>query len=135
MYDHDFLSMMQLGLLICHLHSVDQVVEFFTQVLDFSLTEAAEGPDGVVAAFLSCSNKAHDIAFIRRPEPGKFHHAAFWLDLETDIKTDVKLRTNWSTVLLWNNENRYEIVDELQEWCQEHHVTRLADLTGGLQLE
>ncbi|PYX32083.1 MAG: dihydroorotate dehydrogenase [Acidobacteria bacterium] len=28
-----------------------------------------------------------------------------------------------------------KIVDELQEWCQEHHVTRLADLTGGLQLE
>src|SRR5262249_32840634 len=56
------------------------VVKFFTEVLDFSLTEAAEGPDGVVAAFLSCSNKAHDIAFTTRPEPGKFHHAAFWLD-------------------------------------------------------
>src|SRR5438093_213418 len=28
-----------------------------------------------------------------------------------------------------------KIVDEWQEWCQEHHVTRLADLTGGLQLE
>ena len=28
-----------------------------------------------------------------------------------------------------------KIVDELQEWCTEHHVTRLADLTGGLQLE
>ena len=38
--------------------------------------------------------------------------AAFWLELETEIKTDVKLRTNWSTVLLWNDENRYEIVDE-----------------------
>jgi dihydroorotate dehydrogenase (NAD+) catalytic subunit len=28
-----------------------------------------------------------------------------------------------------------KIVDELQEWCTERHVTRLADLTGGLQLE
>jgi dihydroorotate dehydrogenase (NAD+) catalytic subunit len=28
-----------------------------------------------------------------------------------------------------------KIVDELQEWCTEHHVTRLADLTGGLLLE
>ena len=66
----------------CNLHGPDipGVVKFFTEVLDFSLTEAAETPDGVVAAFLSCSNKAHDIAFIRRPEPGKFHHAAFWLD-------------------------------------------------------
>jgi catechol 2,3-dioxygenase len=66
----------------CNLHGPDipGVVKFFTEVLDFSLTEAAETPDGVVAAFLSCSNKAHDIAFIKRPEPGKFHHAAFWLD-------------------------------------------------------
>jgi catechol 2,3-dioxygenase len=66
----------------CNLHGPDipGVVKFFTEVLDFSLTEAAESPEGVVAAFLSCSNKAHDIAFIRRPEPGRFHHAAFWLD-------------------------------------------------------
>lgn len=48
----------------CNLHgpNIDAVVEFFTEVLDFSLTEAAETPDGIAAAFLSCSNKAHDIA-------------------------------------------------------------------------
>jgi catechol 2,3-dioxygenase len=63
-----------------HGPNIDQVVEFFTEVLDFSLTEAAETPDGIAAAFLSCSNKAHDIAFIRRPEPAKFHHVAFSLD-------------------------------------------------------
>ena len=28
-----------------------------------------------------------------------------------------------------------KIVDELQEWCAEHDVARVADLTGGLQLE
>ena len=66
----------------CSLHgpNIDGVVEFFTEVLDFSLTEAAETPDGTAAAFLSCSNKAHDIAFIGRAEPGKFHHVAFSLD-------------------------------------------------------
>jgi len=66
----------------CNLHGPDipGVIKFFTEVLDFSLSEAAESPDGVIAAFLSCSNKAHDIAFIHRPDPGKFHHAAFWLD-------------------------------------------------------
>jgi catechol 2,3-dioxygenase len=63
----------------CNLHgpNIDRVVEFFTEVLDFSLTEAAETPDGIAAAFLSCSNKAHDVAFIRRAEPAKFHHVAF----------------------------------------------------------
>lgn len=40
--------------------------------------------------------------------------AAFWRDLETEIKLDVKLRTNWNAVLLWNDENRYEVVDELE---------------------
>jgi len=67
----------------CNLHgpNIDDTVKFFTELLDFSLTEAAQTPDGsIAAAFLSCSNKAHDIAFIKRAEPGKFHHAAFWLD-------------------------------------------------------
>ena len=40
--------------------------------------------------------------------------AAFWLELETEIKTDVKLRTSWNAVLLWDDEYRYEILDELQ---------------------
>jgi len=26
-------------------------------------------------------------------------------------------------------------VDELQEWCHEHHVAKLADLTGAMLLE
>ena len=64
-----------------HGPDVDAVVEFFTKVLDFELTEAAARPDGsIAAAFLSCSNKPHDIAFIRRDEPGRLHHVAFWLD-------------------------------------------------------
>jgi hypothetical protein len=40
--------------------------------------------------------------------------AALWIELDTEVKKDVKLRTNWNTVLLWNDENRYEIVDELE---------------------
>ena len=64
-----------------HGPNIDATVEFFTDVLDFSLTEAAQTPDGHVAAgFLSCSNKAHDIAFIGRDEADKFHHVAFSLE-------------------------------------------------------
>jgi catechol 2,3-dioxygenase len=72
----------------CNLHgpNIDATVRFFTEVLGFSLSEAAQTPDGsIAAAFLTCSNKAHDIAFIRRDEPGKFHHAAFWLDSWYDV--------------------------------------------------
>src|SRR6266852_7703223 len=39
------------------------------------------------------------------------------------------------TASYWDPCATEKIVDELQEWCTEHHVTRLADLTGGLQLE
>ena len=39
---------------------------------------------------------------------------ALWVELQNEIKTDVKLATNWATVLLWNDETRYEVVEELQ---------------------
>ncbi len=59
---------------------IEQVLAFFTEVLDFKLTEKIELPDGVLAIWLSCSNKAHDIAFVKHAEPGKFHHLAFFLE-------------------------------------------------------
>lgn len=39
---------------------------------------------------------------------------ALWLDLQKDIKADVKLFSNWNTVQQWNDENRYDFVEELQ---------------------
>ena len=32
------------------------------------------------ALWLSCSNKAHDIAFVVHPEPGKLHHVSFYME-------------------------------------------------------
>jgi hypothetical protein len=40
--------------------------------------------------------------------------AALWVELQNEIKGDIKLATNWASVLLWNDENRYEVVEELQ---------------------
>ncbi len=61
---------------------LDGSVRLFTDVLGFSLTEQIlAGPDKVmIGAFLTCSNKPHDVAFIRQPVKGKFHHASFVLD-------------------------------------------------------
>jgi dihydroorotate dehydrogenase (NAD+) catalytic subunit len=39
------------------------------------------------------------------------------------------------TASYWDPCATEKIVDELQEWCIDHDITRLADLTGGLQLE
>lgn len=36
---------------------------------------------------------------------------ALWVELQREISADEKLRSNWDTVLLWNDENRYEEVE------------------------
>ncbi len=41
-------------------------------------------------------------------------NAALWVDLQADMKTDAKLRVNWSTVKDWDDGKRYDIVEELE---------------------
>jgi catechol 2,3-dioxygenase len=62
--------------------NVDKVLDLFTNVLGFWLTEYVTLPDGVNkgALWLSCSHKSHDIAFVVHPEPGKLHHISFMLE-------------------------------------------------------
>jgi catechol 2,3-dioxygenase len=65
--------------------NVPEVSDFFQECLDFSLAEKVDSPDGTIAVWLTCSNKAHDIAFVSHEEPNKFHHAAFFLESWNDI--------------------------------------------------
>ncbi|MDF1802082.1 catechol 2,3-dioxygenase [Thalassovita sp.] len=60
--------------------NIDKVEEFFTTVLDFHLPERVDLPDGTLAIWMTVSNKAHDIAFVKHDEPGKLHHLAFFLE-------------------------------------------------------
>lgn len=75
---------------------IDKNLDFFTKVLDFSLAEKIELPDGLLAIWLTCSNKAHDIAFVKHPEPGKLHHLAFFLEDWNAIgnAADLMIHTN-----------------------------------------
>lgn len=61
---------------------LDGTMKLFTEVLGFGVAElVVAGPDKFpIGAFLTCSNKAHDVAFIRQPVKGKLHHASFLLD-------------------------------------------------------
>src|SRR5690606_14414652 len=61
---------------------IEKVQEIFEKVLGFFLVEHVVMEDGKtdLAIWLSCSIKAHDIAFVRHPEPNKLHHIAFKLD-------------------------------------------------------
>jgi catechol 2,3-dioxygenase len=60
---------------------IDGVNKLFCEVLGFSLVERVLMEDGKtdLAIWLTCSAKAHDIAFVRHPEDGKLHHVAFQL--------------------------------------------------------
>lgn len=61
---------------------LDGAVKLFVDVLGFSLAEqVVAGPDRLqIAAFMTCSNKAHDIAIIRQPMKNKLHHVSFQLN-------------------------------------------------------
>ncbi|WP_031346799.1 catechol 2,3-dioxygenase [Thauera terpenica] len=61
---------------------IEKVQDIFIKVLGFYLVERVIMEDGEtdLAIWLSCSIKAHDIAFVRHAEPGKLHHVSFLLE-------------------------------------------------------
>jgi catechol 2,3-dioxygenase len=62
--------------------NVDKVLDIFTKVLGFTLTEYVTAPDSdfKAAIWLSCSHKAHDVAFVMHENPGKLHHVSYMLE-------------------------------------------------------
>jgi catechol 2,3-dioxygenase len=63
---------------------IPAVTRFFTEILDFAVTERVDAPDATIAVWLSCATKAHDIAFVQHAEP-KFHHVSFFLESWHDV--------------------------------------------------
>lgn len=60
---------------------------FFRDILGFHLMEQVlAGPNGDIraAAFMTCTSKPHDIAFVGGPTPG-LHHISFFLDGWSDV--------------------------------------------------
>ena len=64
---------------------IDKVTDLFVNALGFEVAEDAELGPGAVAVWLTCGMKAHDIAFVPNPDPGSFHHAAFFLETWNDV--------------------------------------------------
>jgi len=66
---------------------IDGTVDLLSSVLGFQLAEQVmdQEADLRVAAFLTVSMKAHDVAFVRHEEKGKFHHASFYLSTWEDV--------------------------------------------------
>ncbi|MEZ5477724.1 MAG: VOC family protein [Thiolinea sp.] len=106
---------------------VDKVLDLSTNVLGFHLAEYVTLPESDVpgALWLCCSNKAHDIAFVIHPEPGKLHHVSFCMESidrvfraadimsANDIKVDIGPTrhgiTRGGTIYAWDpSGNRFE---------------------------
>lgn len=64
---------------------VQAVTDLFCDALGFRLAEKVDSPDGTIAVWLTCSNKAHDIALVQQEEADKFHHVAFNLENWYDV--------------------------------------------------
>ena len=64
----------------------DAANRFFIEVLDFSVSERLELPNGSAkACFLACNTAMHDIGLVEHDEPAKFHHLSFWLDSAEEV--------------------------------------------------
>lgn len=74
---------------------IERNLDFFTKVLDFSCAERVDLPDGLLAIWLTTGMKAHDIAFVKHPEPGKFHHVAFELENWMDVGHAADIMTRY----------------------------------------
>ena len=68
-------------------NNLDETARLFTEVFDFDLSEQIchHETGETLAAFLTCSTKPHDIAFVASPEPGQFHHVSFLLESAHDV--------------------------------------------------
>lgn len=67
--------------------NASEAVRYCTEVLGMSIVEVAKKPDGVenLCVWLTCNNKAHDVAILDFDKPGKLHHVGFKLESWNDI--------------------------------------------------
>lgn len=59
---------------------VEASYRLFKDILGFDLAEQVLDGETMMAAFMSCSNKPHDVAFIFAPDKGKLHHMSFFVE-------------------------------------------------------
>ena len=79
--------------------NIEKNLDFFQKCLDFRCAERVDMPDGLLAIWLTCGTKAHDIAFVNHPEPNKLHHAAFDLESWNDVGHAADILTRYDISL------------------------------------
>ncbi|ODS70257.1 MAG: catechol 2,3-dioxygenase [Bordetella sp. SCN 67-23] len=78
-----------------HGGDLDGSRDLFTRVLGFSIVERILMEDGKtdMAVWMSCSNKAHDIAFVRDERDDALHHLSFQLETWEQVLRAADLMT------------------------------------------
>jgi len=62
---------------------IDATERVFIDILGFKRSEfihAPGNPEETIAIFITCSNKAHDLALVRHDEDNKLHHVSFLVE-------------------------------------------------------
>lgn len=66
--------------------NIAEAERFCKEVLGMFVPEVCNTPDGNrLAAWITSSNKPHDLAFVEYPVPGKLHHLGFYLQDWSDV--------------------------------------------------
>jgi catechol 2,3-dioxygenase len=76
---------------------VDGIKKVFEEILGFSTSEVVVDDDTgmIIALFLTCSNKAHDLAIVRHEEDGKLHHVSFLVEDWTSLRDAADIMTRY----------------------------------------
>lgn len=76
---------------------VDGTKKVFEEILGFSTSEVVVDDDSgmIIALFMSCSNKAHDLAIVRHEEDGKLHHVSFLVEDWTSLRDAADIMTRY----------------------------------------
>lgn len=65
--------------------NIAEAERFCEQVFGMFVPEVCNTPDGRLAAWITSSNKPHDLAFVEYPVAGKLHHLGFFLQDWNDV--------------------------------------------------
>ncbi|MDR2940543.1 MAG: catechol 2,3-dioxygenase [Clostridiales bacterium] len=66
--------------------NIAEAERFCKEVFGMFVPEVCNTPDGNrLAAWITSSNKPHDLAFVEYPKPGKIHHLGFYLQDWADV--------------------------------------------------
>lgn len=66
--------------------NIAEAERFCQEVFGMFVPEVCNTPDGGrLAAWITGSNKPHDLAFVEYPKPGKIHHLGFYLSDWSDV--------------------------------------------------